>query len=197
MRQRGFVTGILLLIASTWAAAQTFPSRPITLICAYGVGASTDLAMRALAEAASKHLGQRVVVGNKPGASGTIGPTYLARNGKPDGYVIGQMPLTVFRLPHMEKVNFDPVQDFTWIIGVTGDTFGVAVKADAPWRTWKDLVGDAKTKPGRISYGSPGIGTSLHVTMAGDLVSRQRRLREVREGDLCGRTRDDRAPGAA
>lgn len=165
MRQRGVFTAMVLLLASGWAAAQSFPNRPITLICAYGVGASTDLAMRALAEAASKHLGQRVVVENKPGASGTIGPAYVARNAKPDGYVIGQMPLTVFRLPHMEKVNFDPVQDFTWIIGLTGYTFGVAVKADAPWRTWKDLIGDARTKPGRISYGSPGIGTSLHVTM--------------------------------
>ena len=165
MRLRNWLTGIVLLLASSWAAAQPFPNRPITLICAYGVGASTDLAMRALAEAASKHLGQRIVVENKPGASGTIGPTYVARNAKPDGYVIGQMPLTVFRLPHMEKVNFDPVQDFTWIIGVTGYTFGVAVKADAPWRTFKDLIADARTKPGRISYGSPGIGTSLHVTM--------------------------------
>ncbi len=91
MRQRGFITGIVLLLASSAAAAQPFPNRPLTLICAYGAG-----------------------------ASGTIGPTYIARNAKPDGYVIGQMPLTVFRLPHMEKVNFDPVQDFTWIIGVTG-----------------------------------------------------------------------------
>jgi tripartite-type tricarboxylate transporter receptor subunit TctC len=153
------------VLVSAWAHAQSFPDRPITLICAYGVGASTDLAMRALAEAASKHLGQRIVVENKPGASGTIGPAYLARNAKPDGYVIGQMPLTVFRLPHMEKVNFDPVNDFTWIIGVTGYTFGVAVKADAPWKTFKDLIADARTKPGRISYASPGIATSLHVTM--------------------------------
>lgn len=165
MRLRDWITGGALLLASLAAAAQSFPNRPITLICAYGVGASTDLAMRALAEAASKHLGQRVVVENKPGASGTIGPAYVARNARPDGYVIGQMPLTVFRLPHMEKVNFDTLQDFTWIIGVTGYTFGVAVKADAPWRTFKDLVADARTRPGRISYGSPGIGTSLHVTM--------------------------------
>lgn len=165
MRQRGVVTGIVLLLVSSWVGAQSFPNRPITLICAYGVGASTDLAMRALAEAASRHLGQRIVVENKAGASGTIGPTYVARNAKPDGYVIGQMPLTVFRLPHMEKVNFDPVNDFTWIIGVTGYTFGVAVRADAPWKTFKELIADARGKPGRISYGSPGIATSLHVTM--------------------------------
>lgn len=165
MLQRRIVIGIVFLLTWSSLGAQPFPARPITLICAYGVGASTDLAMRALAEAASKHLGQRIVVENKAGASGTIGPTYVARNGKPDGYLIGQMPLTVFRLPHMEKVNFDPVQDFTWIIGVTGYTFGVAVRADAPWKTFKDLIADAKTKPGRISYGSPGIGTSLHVTM--------------------------------
>jgi tripartite-type tricarboxylate transporter receptor subunit TctC len=56
--------------------------------------------MRALAEATSKHLGQRVIVENRPGAAGTIGPAWLARNGKPDGYVVSQMPITVFRLPH-------------------------------------------------------------------------------------------------
>ena len=162
---RAIVTGVLTLVVPIGAGAQNFPDRPITLICAYGVGASTDLAMRALAEAASKQLGQRIIVENRPGASGTIGPAYLARNARPDGYTIGQMPLTVFRMPYIEKVNFDPTRDFTWIIGVTGYTFGVAVRADAPWKTWKELIADARTRPGRISYASPGIGTSLHITM--------------------------------
>ena len=165
MQLRAMAVGILVLLISAGATAQNFPERPITLVCAYGVGASTDLAMRALAEAASKHLGQRIIVENRPGASGTIGPTYLARNARPDGYTIGQMPLTVFRMPYLEKVNYDPLKDFTWIIGITGYTFGVAVRADAPWKTFKDLITDARAKPGRISYASPGIGTSLHVTM--------------------------------
>ena len=165
MQLRAMAVGILVLLISAGATARNFPERPITLVCAYGVGASTDLAMRALAEAASKHLGQRIIVENRPGASGTIGPTYLARNARPDGYTIGQMPLTVFRMPYLEKVNYDPLKDFTWIIGITGYTFGVAVRADAPWKTFKDLITDARAKPGRISYASPGIGTSLHVTM--------------------------------
>ena len=158
-----FIT--LAWLAHGPASAQSYPDRPITLICAYGAGASTDLAMRALADAAAKHLGQRIIVENRAGASGTIGPTYLARNARPDGYTIGQMPLTVFRMPYLEKVNYDPLKDFTWIIGVTGYTFGVAVRADAPWKTFKDVIADARTKPGRISYASPGIGTSLHITM--------------------------------
>ena len=164
MRTYGFIA-LGMLFLSGPGSAQGFPERPVTLICAYGAGASTDLAMRALAEAASKHLGQRIIVENRAGASGTIGPTYIARNARADGYTIGQMPLTVFRMPYLEKVNYDPMKDFTWIIGVTGYTFGVAVRADAPWKSFKELIADARTKPGRISYASPGIGTSLHVTM--------------------------------
>ena len=102
MRIRTVGAGMALLMAAAMSAAQSYPERPITLICAYGVGASTDLAMRALAEAASKHLGQRIIVENRAGASGTIGPTYLARNARPDGYTIGQMPITVFRMPYLE-----------------------------------------------------------------------------------------------
>ena len=165
MQLRAIVIGVVMLLGSAGATAQNYPERPITLICAYGVGASTDLAMRALAEAASKHLGQRIIVENRPGASGTIGPTYLARNARPDGYTIGQMPITVFRMPYLEKVNYEPLKDFTWIIGVTGYTFGVAVRSDSAWKSFKDLVTDARGKPGRISYASPGIGTSLHITM--------------------------------
>ena len=81
------------------ALAQAFPSKPITLICPWSAGGGTDLHLRKLAEPPSKHLGQRIIVENRAGASGTIGPTYIARNARPDGYTIGQMPLTVFRMP--------------------------------------------------------------------------------------------------
>jgi tripartite-type tricarboxylate transporter receptor subunit TctC len=67
--------------------------------------------MRALADTTAKHLGQRVTVENRGGASGTLGATWLAKNGKPDGYVVSQMPITVFRLPHMTKTDFDPLND--------------------------------------------------------------------------------------
>ena len=121
--------------------------------------------MRALAEAASKHLGQPIVVENRAGASGTAGPAVMAASAKPDGYTVAQMPITVFRLPHMVKTSFDPAKDFSYILNVTGYTFGVVVKADAKWKTFGELVADAKANPGKVSYGTPGAGTSLHITM--------------------------------
>jgi tripartite-type tricarboxylate transporter receptor subunit TctC len=147
------------------ACAQNFPERPVTLIVPWPAGGSTDVALRALAETTSRHLGQRMVVETRAGASGTIGPAWMARNGRPDGYVVSQIPITVFRLPHMTKTDFDPVTDFTWIIHLTGYTFGVVVRADSPLKTWQDLIAYARAHPGQLSYGTPGNGTSLHITM--------------------------------
>ena len=90
--------GLLALIAAIApAAAQTYPDKPVTLIVPWPAGGATDIAMRAIAEGATKHLGQNIVIDNKPGASGTLGPAVMAANAKPDGYTIAQMPITVMR----------------------------------------------------------------------------------------------------
>ena len=146
------------------AVAQNFPEKAITLVVPYSAGGTTDVAMRALAEATSKQLGQRVVVDNRTGVAGTLGPASIV-NTRPDGYVIAQMPITVFRVPYMQKGSFDPLNDFTWIIHVSGYTFGVAVRADSPWKTWQEFIAYAKANPGKVSYSTPGHGTSLHITM--------------------------------
>ncbi len=153
--------------ASTMPAfAETFPSKPITLIVPWPAGGSTDITMRAMADAASKDLGQPVVVENKAGASGTIGPATL-RTAKPDGYTIAQMPITMFRLPLMKdkKVTWDPLRDFTYIAHLSGYTFGVTTKADGPIKSWADLIAYAKANPGKVTYASPGAGSSLHLGM--------------------------------
>jgi tripartite-type tricarboxylate transporter receptor subunit TctC len=147
------------------AQAQDFPTKPVTFIVPWPAGGSTDLAIRALADATQKHLGQPIVIDNKPGASGTLGPAQMAANAKPDGYTIAQIPITVFRLPFMTKVTFDPNKDFTYVAGLTAYTFGVVVKSDSQWKTFKDFVAYAKANPGKIKYGSPGTGTSLHIGM--------------------------------
>ena len=145
--------------------AQTFPARPISIYVAFPAGGPTDQFFRALAESASKILGQSVIVENKPGAGGTLAPI-AAKNAKPDGYVVSQMPLGVFRVPHMQKApQFDPIKDFTYIINLTGYTFGLAVPAGAPWKSVKDFVEDAKRSPGKIDYGSTGTGTTPHLVM--------------------------------
>jgi tripartite-type tricarboxylate transporter receptor subunit TctC len=145
--------------------AQSFPARPISIYVAFPAGGPTDQFFRALAESASKVLGQSVIVENKPGAGGTLAPI-AAKNAKPDGYVVSQMPLGVFRVPHMQKAaQFDPIKDFTYIINLTGYTFGLAVPASAPWKTVRDYVEDAKRNPGKIDYGSTGTGTTPHLVM--------------------------------
>jgi tripartite-type tricarboxylate transporter receptor subunit TctC len=152
--------------ATAWpgARAQSFPARPIRLICPWTAGGTTDIVMRSWAESASRILGQQVVIENKGGAGGTLGAVELV-NAKPDGYTLAQLPQSVFRIPHMQKVQFDTTKDFTWIVCLTGYTFGMVVRADSPIRTVKDLVDFAKAKPGEFTYGSPGIGTSPHLAV--------------------------------
>ena len=98
------------MLTGTPAQAQSYPSRPVTLIVPWPAGGSTDLAMRALADATQKHLGQPIVVENKPGAAGTLGPAQMAATGKPDGYTIAQIPITVFRIPFIAKTTYDPAK---------------------------------------------------------------------------------------
>ena len=158
----------LALSACAWtgaALAQSFPTRPVTLIVPWPAGGTTDVGLRALAVATEKHLGQPIVIENRAGAAGTLGPAQMAASAKPDGYTIAQIPITIFRYPFMTKVTFDPATDFTYIISLTGYTFGVVVKTDAPWKTFNEFLADAKANPGKLNYGSPGAGTSLHITM--------------------------------
>ena len=150
---------------ATAAQARQFPTRPVTLIVPWPAGGSTDIGMRALAAATEKHLGQSIVIENKPGAAGTIGPANMAASARPDGYTVAQLPITVFRIPFIQKTSFDPAKDFTYIVHVTGYTFGVVVKADAPWKTFNELIEYARANPGKLNYGTPGAGTSLHITM--------------------------------
>jgi tripartite-type tricarboxylate transporter receptor subunit TctC len=163
--RKAFLLAAALIGFASIAQAQQFPNRPVTLIVPWPAGGGTDIGMRALAAATEKHLGQSIVIENRPGAGGTIGPANMAANAKPDGYTISQLPITVFRMPFIQKTSFDPAKDFTYIIHLTGYTFGVVVKADAPWKTFQELLDDAKANPGKINYGTPGAGTSLHITM--------------------------------
>jgi tripartite-type tricarboxylate transporter receptor subunit TctC len=155
----------LVSFAPTGAFAQAYPEKPITLIVPWPAGGATDIAMRTIAEGAAKHLGQNITIDNKPGASGTLGPAVMAANAKPDGYTIAQMPITVMRLPLMQKAAWDALKDFTYIVHLTGYTFGITAKADGQFKSWNDVVEFAKANPGKVTYATPGAGTSLHIGM--------------------------------
>lgn len=156
--------GAPAMIALPALAQGQFPSRPIKLICPWPAGGSTDGVLRALAESAGKSLGQQVIIENKGGAGGMLGAVELI-NARPDGYTLSQLPHGVFRIPHMQKVAFDTSKDFTWIVCLTGYTFGLVVPSDSPIKSVKDLVDYAKANPGKFTYGSTGTGTSPHLAV--------------------------------
>lgn len=162
MRILGLAVGLLLALA---AQAQSFPNKPVTLIVPWPAGGSTDIYFRKLGEVAARHLGQPLVIENKPGGSGMNGPATMAKTARPDGYTISQLTISAFRVPHMQKVDWDPISDFTYIIGLAGYTFGVVVRADSPFKTFSDLLTYARANPGKLSYATPGTGTSLHLAM--------------------------------
>lgn len=145
-------------------AAEAWPTRPITLIVPWPPGGGTDLSMRVLAEEASARLGQPVVIVNRPGAAGTmVAP--LLKAAAPDGYTIGQLPVTVLRHALMHRVAWNPLQDMTPILQISGTTFGLLVPAASAWTSVQDLLNWARAHPGELLLGSTGVGTTPHLAM--------------------------------
>ena len=164
--RRGLLAAGSMLLAAPAVAQSGFPSRPIRLIVPWPPGGSTDGQLRSLADLATRHLGQPVIVENRSGVSGTMAAQIMAAEQRGDGYLVGQMPITAFRVPMMtSRPGWDPMKDFTYVIHLTGYLFGVVVKADSPWQTWQEFMAYAKANPGKIAYGSPGVGSTLHITM--------------------------------
>ena len=116
-RRTLLIAGAAASLASGLRAQAAWPAQPIKLMIAFPPGGPTDLTMRALAENASKLLGQPVVIENRPGAGGTL-PAQALQQAKPDGYTLAQIPLGVFRLPYTTKISWDPVKDISYILGI-------------------------------------------------------------------------------
>jgi tripartite-type tricarboxylate transporter receptor subunit TctC len=174
MSRRAFVCAAIaaacLASAAVVRAADAYPSKPITLISPFQPGVTGELLFRGLAESASKHLGQPVTIENRPGGSATLGPAAVAA-AKPDGYTVGQVAITSFRVPYMQKTSFDPVKDFTWIIHLGGYTLGAVVLADGSFKHWKDVIAFARANPGKFTYTTIGPATTNAIAM--ELMARQ------------------------
>lgn len=154
------------LLAAPAVAQAGFPNRPIRLIVPWPPGGSTDGQLRSLADLAQRTLGQPVIIENRSGVSGTLGAQMMAAETRSDGYLVGQLPITAFRLPLMSsRPQWDPLKDFSYVIHLTGYLFGVVVKADSPWQNWQEFAAYAKANPGKVAYGTPGVGSTLHITM--------------------------------
>jgi len=167
-RRRWIKLGLCAGLVAGWGArvhAQAaWPSRPIQLIVPWPPGGGTDLTLRVLAEEAAARLRQPVVVVNRPGAAGTLVASLL-KAARPDGYTIGQLPITVLRHSLMHRVNWHPLQDLAPILQVSGTTFGWLVAADSPWKTVADLLRWGRDHPGQLTVGSTGIGSTPHLAM--------------------------------
>lgn len=138
------------------ARANTFPSKPITLILPFPPGGSFDPILRALCNAAGQDLGQPIVLMHKPGGGGVTGTATLATMTESDGYTLAVMHNSVIRQPLLMKTAWNPLTDFTYLIGLAGLSTGVTVAADAKWQTLPELLADAKARPGAVSWGNVG-----------------------------------------
>jgi tripartite-type tricarboxylate transporter receptor subunit TctC len=164
MSRRMLVAGALA--APAVARAQPdFPNRSLRLVIPWPPGASADAFLRAMADQTGKRLGQTVVPDNKPGANGTLGAVTL-KDAKPDGYTLAQLHTGVFRAALMaDKPAYDVMNDFTYIIQLSGSVHGIVVRADSPWRTFEELVAAARDKPGKLNYGTFGPASVQNLVM--------------------------------
>jgi tripartite-type tricarboxylate transporter receptor subunit TctC len=172
-------------LAAPALAQGKFPDRPIRLIVPWPPGGSADAQLRSIAELSSKALGQPVLVENRAGASGTLGAQFITSQAKPDGYALTQMHLSVVRRAFIVRTPpWDPVADFSHIIGLCGWMYGIAVKADGPIKSWADFLAYARANPGRLTLSDrlskaflPILGSVSHPQrLPGSSASRSRLL---------------------
>lgn len=156
---------IVLALSSAPAFAQTaWPDKPVKMVVGFTAGSATDVSGRLFAQKFSEAWGQPVVVENVAGNSGAIGSDRVAK-AQPDGYTLmwaGNAAITI--LPSLQTLPFDPVRDFAHISTAVSTASIVLVNNDLPVKSLADLIAHAKANPGKLSYGSPGVGTPQHVT---------------------------------
>lgn len=172
---RTLITRVTLVFAaigacqSGWATA-AYPDQPLKLIVPYTAGASTDTLARIVGESVSRQLGQSVIVENKPGAAGIIAGNYVKLQ-KPDGHTFMLTTDGIMSVnPSLyKKLPYDPIKDFASLSVAVAVPNALVVKNESPFKTVNDVVRHAKARPDDLSYGSAGIGSSLHI--AGELLN--------------------------
>jgi tripartite-type tricarboxylate transporter receptor subunit TctC len=155
---------LALLVASTPAVAQDYPSRPITLIVPYAAGGGNDLMARTAAEKMTKALGQQIVIENRGGAGGSIATRQVAK-ADPDGYTLGLGGTGTLAIdPTLyANVGYDPRKDFAPIGLIATSGLVICVHPVLPARTIPELIALAKKEPGKLNYASAGAGSGIHL----------------------------------
>jgi len=176
MKGKRFGCGLLVLALAVALGAvgvlaaekpKDFPSRPVTIMVGFGAGGSSDVGVRILAEALKKVIGQPVLVENKPGAGGQVMWTDFKNNAKPDGYT-----LALINVPQLQTTVFDPtrkpaftMKDFQPVANHVQDLGAIFVRTESPYKTWEDLLKDAKARPKQIKASTTGIGGDDHLAL--------------------------------
>jgi len=173
-----FVAAIAVLVglsSGALAQPQPYPNHIIHMLQGFPPGGNVDIIARILAHEMEKGLGQSIVVEAKPGLAGALAAETIAR-ADPDGYTLLVLPSAHPAYAALAKnVKFKAVDDFTWISVASFYPFMIAVKADSRFKTLKQLLDEAKAKPGELKYGSAGVGTILHTTV--ELMANQTKTR--------------------
>jgi tripartite-type tricarboxylate transporter receptor subunit TctC len=179
--RRGPAAGALLLALTALPAlaqkeSAAYPGKVVTLVNPFAPGSSTDIVARAIAQKLTDAWGRTVVVENRPGASGTIGLTAVARS-PADGHMLGMMIVSHATNAALQggKSSIDLVRDFAPITQVISQPYIIVVNPSLPVHSIKELVALAKAKPGAITYGSSGTGSVLH--LAGELLAVQTKIK--------------------
>jgi tripartite-type tricarboxylate transporter receptor subunit TctC len=162
-------TALMLASAPTPALAQDYPARPITIVVGYTPGAASDTLARTVGDRLSAAWGQPVIIDNRPGAGGNIGAAHVAR-APADGYtlMVGTDATMTSNVHLYKSTPFDPVKDFAPITNAAANIIALAVNAEVPVRSVRELIDYAKANPGALSYGSSGTGSPHH--LAGELL---------------------------
>jgi len=165
MRHALFSLAALLAIAAP-AHADTYPSRPVTMVVPYAAGGGLDVLARTLAVHLSQSLGKPVIVENRPGAGTTIGAGMVAK-ATPDGYTImlGTSSAFAINVTLRKKLPYDPAKDFVPIALVANAPFMLLVNPSLPVHSLAELIAYVKARPGKLSYGSAGPGSPQHLSM--------------------------------
>jgi tripartite-type tricarboxylate transporter receptor subunit TctC len=169
--------GIIALgTASSVAGAQAYPIKPIRLIVPLAPGGGGDLVSRLLASRLAEHLGQTVIVDNRPGGSTIIGTELVAR-AQPDGYTLLMATSSHGINPSLYKLPFDPIRDFTGISFFATSPMMLTVHPSVPATTVRELVALAQSRPGKLNFGSSGTASIVH--LAGELLNTSANIKTI------------------
>jgi tripartite-type tricarboxylate transporter receptor subunit TctC len=164
-RELGFGLGAISVAASTPTLAQSYPSKPVTIVVPFPPGGSSDITARAIAASLTTGLGQPVVIENKPGANGGIGATFV-KNAKPDGYtvLVGSIGVYSINPALYPNLQYDPVKDFDLLTVAVRTPNALVAGVQYPASNVKELIAEMNKAPGTVTFASSGEGSSDHLT---------------------------------